>query len=120
MYRDKNKVTTLTIADVVSMLETNDAFVEASIVALYKRQTELEQRVSETFNKNDIGMQVADARLFSRLARKLLNNERLTQDELREVRRPWHRAKVAQATICKYRKQILQMIEEAAKARMRA
>lgn len=125
-YVNHNKVTAWTTEQVAYMLATDDRWLERAIVALHRRQTDLEQRVRETFNKNEIGLQVADARLFSAYAEKIqrLASEGreigtcLSETEKREARRPWARPRIPIPTICKYRQQVLDMIEANAKAKM--
>src|SRR5271169_5868210 len=111
MYVNYNKLTDWTPDKVLFMLETSDAWGESSIVALYKRQTELEQRAGCTIDDNDRGMQQADARLFGQFARQILSGTHLSSQQLTEARRPWHRGATPVITIGKYRKQIVRMIE---------
>jgi hypothetical protein len=120
MYVNYNKVTDWTEASVSLMLATNDAWLEKAIVALYLRQVELEKQGAVTIDKNDEGLQQADARLFTRFARKLMSGAHLNAYELAQARRPWHRPRVPIPTICKYRKQILDIIESRAKTMMEA
>ena len=118
MYVNYNKVTDWTKAKILDMLSTNDAWVEMALVALYKRQTEIEKQTGETYIKNTVGFQVADAREFGAYARQILSGTRLTPDQMRNCRRPWKRGTVPVPTIAKYRGQLLEMIEAKAKAKM--
>ena len=118
MYINYNKVTDWTKAKILDMLSTNDKWVEMAIVALYKRQTEVEKQTGETYVKNAVGFQVADAREFGKYARVIIDGGHLSADELRNCRRPWLRGTVAVPTIAKYRGQLLDMIEANAKAKM--
>ena len=115
MYVNYNKLTDWTPEKVLFMLETSDAWVENSIVALYKRQTELERAAGCTIDDNDKGMQQADAKLFGQFARQIMSGTHLSAAQLTEARRPWHRGKTPVITIGKYRKQIVHMIEAKAK-----
>jgi hypothetical protein len=120
MYVNYNKLTDWTPDKVLYMLETSDSWVEQSIVALYKRQTELERAAGVTIDDNDKGMQQADAKLFGQYARQIMSGTHLSVDQLAEARRPWHRGKTPVITIGKYRKQLVRMIEAKAKAQLEA
>ncbi len=108
----------ITVDEVNYLLATNDAMLEKAIVALHHRQTDLEKQTRSTYIENEVGLQVADARDFSRLATKIINSRRhgmvwgecLTDLEKRFARRPWHRGKTPKPTICKYRVQVWKMI----------
>jgi hypothetical protein len=116
MYVNHNKLTDWTPDKVLFMLETSDAWVENAILALYRRQTDLEQRAGSTIDDNDKGFQQGDAKLFGQYARKIMSGQHLSSEEMSEVRRPWRRGKTPVITIGKYRKQLVRMIEEKAKA----
>lgn len=127
MYVNYNRVTNITLDEIAHNLATNDAWLERAILVLHARQTRLEQTAHETLAiKNEVGFQRADALLFSRYAEYIKTQQRdgrsigscLTKEQKLQARRPWHRAKVAQPVICKYRKQILDEIERAAKAKL--
>ena len=120
MYVNHNKVTDWTKERILDKLATNDSWVELAIVALFNLQTSLEKQTGETYIKNTVGFQVADAREFGEYARKIIAGGHMTADELRSARRPWLRGKVAIPTIAKYRGQLLAIIEAKAKARMLA
>ena len=120
MYVNYNKLTDWTPDKILFMLETSDAWVENSIIALYKRQTELERAAGCTIDDNDRGMQQADAKLFGQYARQIMNGQHLSAEQLAEARRPWHRGKTPVITIGKYRKQLVRMIEAKAKAAIEA
>ena len=120
MYVNYNKLTDWTPDKVLYMLETSDSWVEQSIVALYKRQTELERAAGVTIDDNDRGMQQADAKLFGQYARQIMGGTHLSSEQLTEARRPWHRGKTPVITIGKYRKQLVRMIEAKAKAQLEA
>lgn len=112
-YKRKTTITTETIAH---LLATDDSWLERAIVVLHDRQTELERQARETLAiRNEIGLQRADALLFSAYAEKIKSGKHLSETEKRMARRPWHRPKFPIPTICKYRHQILDIIE--AKAR---
>ncbi len=118
-YVNYNKVTPWTAEQVSYMLATNDEWLERAIVALHDRQTELERQARETLAiKNEIGLQRADALLFSKYAEKIKRGAHLTETEKREARRPWHRPRKPIPTICKYRVQVLDMIESAARKKI--
>lgn len=114
------RYTKFTLKQVAHLLATDDLFTEKALVALWRRQVEIERKVHETFYLNDRGFQVADARLFSRLAEKVLAGQHLSEEDLREVRRPWARPRIPIPTICKYRRQVLQILEENARRRAEA
>lgn len=120
MYVNYNKVTDWTPEKVLFMLETSDAWVENCIVALYKRQTQLEQAAGVTIDDNERGMQQADAKLFGQYARQIMGGSHLSSEQLNEARRPWHRGKTPVITVGKYRKQIVRMIEAKAKLALTA
>jgi hypothetical protein len=118
MYVNYNKVTDYTPESVLCLLETDDSFVERAIVALYKRQTQLEQASGCTIDDNERGMQQADAKLFGQYARQIMSGQHLSVSQLAEARRPWHRGARPVITVGKYRKQLVRMLEAAAKARL--
>jgi len=120
MYVNYNKVTTWTKEQILYCLETDDRWVERALVMLFKRQTEIEQRVGETFDDNDRGLQWADVWKFSEFAKRILAGGHLTASELRYCRRPWCRGRVPVITIGKYRGQILDMIESAVRLKLEA
>ena len=93
-------------------LARNDAWVERALVVLYHRQTAIEQASRTTYNKNEVGFQVADAKEFSGYAKQLLTGKHLSEAQLARTRRPWHRGSFPQPTICKYAGQILEVIRE--------
>jgi len=127
-YVNHSRVTKWTLAEIADMLATDDAFMEKAIVNLHNRQTELEKQVRDTYVDNERGLQVADAKVFSAFAEKILRESKegkvfgtiLSHNEKKFARRPWHRAKTPIPTICKYRRQVLSMIEAQAKRRMNA
>lgn len=113
-YINYVKVSDWTKHSVRVMLETNDAWTEKAIVALYNRQTRLEQQHGTTRDLNRVGFQVADSEDFGKFARKILSGNRLSESELAYCRRPWGRgADKTMPTIAKYRGQILDMIDSA-------
>jgi hypothetical protein len=120
MYVNYNKLTEWTPELVLAKLESSDTWLESALVALYKRQTELEKLAGCTIDDNDRGMQQADAKLFGEYARQLLSGTHLTAEQLTECRRPWHRGKVPVIRIGKYRKQIVRMIEDRARLAVQA
>jgi hypothetical protein len=105
------KLTDWTPEKVLAMLETSDVWVERAIVRLHSYQTTLERQAQCTTDKNEQGMQQADAKLFSKYAEKILRGEHLSRWELIEARRPWHRGRVPVIRIGKYRKQLVRIIE---------
>ena len=113
-YFNFKKLTDWTPAKVLSKLETDDRWMESALLALYARQTELEQRSGCTIDANDRGMQQADAKLFGEYARQIKAGNRLRAEQICECRKPWHRGNTPVIRIGKYRKQIVRMIEEKA------
>jgi hypothetical protein len=120
MFVNYNKVTDWTEAKVLLMLSTDDRWVERALVMLYRRQTEYEKQKDTTRVKNTIGFQRGDDETMSPLARKIEAGGKLSEMELAYVRRPWHRGATPIPTIAKYRGQIVDMLEAAAKAKMTA
>jgi hypothetical protein len=120
MFVNYNKVTDWTEAKVLLMLETDDKWVERALVMLYRRQTEYEKQKDTTRVKNTIGFQRGDDETMSPLARKVMAGEKLSDMELAYVRRPWHRGRTPIPTIAKYRGQIVDMLEAAAKTKLAA
>ena len=123
-YVNYNKRTPFTKEMILEYLSTDDRWVERALVSLYNRQIEMEKRAQMTLAvKNEIGFQVADALWFTRFAQRVLSRaaqgipegSRLTADELTYCPRPWARGKRIIPAIGKYRGQILDMIEAAAK-----
>ena len=60
-----------TADQVAYKLATDDKWLELAIVRLHERQTELEKQTKSTYIKNDVGLQVADARDFSLFAKQI-------------------------------------------------
>jgi hypothetical protein len=118
MYVNYNRVTSWTKEQILYCLETDDRWVERALVMLFNRQTEIEQRVNETFDDNDRGLQRADVWKFSAFAKRIIAGGHLTHEELSYCRRPWCRGRVPVVTIGKYRGQILDMIESAARRKL--
>lgn len=115
-YVNYKRLTTITLDQIAHMLATDDVWLERCIVKLHDRQTELERQARETLAiKNDIGLQRADALLFSKFAEQLKRGVPLNEVQKRQARRPWNRPKTPIPTICKYRRQVLEMIENAAR-----
>jgi hypothetical protein len=114
-YVNYKKQTPWTAEQIAYMLATDDAWLERAIVALHDRQIELEKMTRTTYVKNEVGLQVADAILFSKFAEKIKSGKHLSETEKKMARRPWSRPKTPIPTICKYRHQVLQMIEAAAR-----
>jgi hypothetical protein len=123
MYVNYKRNTEYTVEQIAFMLATDDKWLEIAIVRLHERQIALEREAKTTIVKNEIGLQQADAKLFSQYAeqikRKSANGTEigkcLNDLQKRIARRPWRRPRVAIPTICKYRRQVLDMIEESAK-----
>ncbi len=126
MYINYRKVTRFTESIVSTLLATDDVWLERAIVALHSRQVELEKLARTTINLNEVGFQQADAKMFSKFAeiinRKLAEGiplgKCLDENRKRYARRPWCRPRTPIPTICKYRKQILDLIEENARKRL--
>lgn len=115
-YVNYRRLTTITLDQVSHMLATDDDWLERAIVKLHDRQTDLERQARETLAiKNEIGLQRADALLFSKYAEQLKRGTHLSDAQKRTARRPWNRPKTPIPTICKYRRQVLEMIENAAR-----
>lgn len=64
------------------LLEGRDDAVEAALVYLYSLQTEAERLSGTSTVRNNRGLSAFDAPLVSRLARKVLSKERLTDVEM--------------------------------------
>ena len=117
MYVNHNKLTQWTVETVAEKLATSDAWVEQAIVALYKRQVAEETgHVGVTIYLNDRGFQQADAKAFTEYARQILRGENLNSTQIAFARRPWRRSRVPKPTICKYARQVLDLIEAKARA----
>jgi hypothetical protein len=68
------------------LLQTNDRAVERALVALYRRQTALEQHSRETLTDNGQGFNAADARILTIYAQGLLDGQTLQAHELKFAR----------------------------------
>lgn len=120
-YVNYAKRTTWTREKVLHALSTDPKWVEIAIVRLFDRnQIPTEQALKTTHVHNDIGFQQMDARFFSICAltiKKRARNgvpcgQRLEQWQLAKAMKPWGKQGIPR--IAKYRRQILQMIEDAA------
>jgi len=126
MYIDYSRVTTITLSEISERLATDDKWLETAIVRLHARQTELEKLTRTTYDLNEVGLQQADAKLFSTFADKIARRiaagmklgECLSEFDKAQARRPWNRPHTPIPTICKYRRQVLDMIEKSAKAQL--
>jgi len=114
MYVNYRKLTDWTPEKVLHQLETNDTWLEKALLALHARQTELERASGCTIDDNERGLQQADARLFGQYARQLMAGRRLNGEQLQQCRKLWHRGSTPVIRIGKYRKQLVQMIEDKA------
>lgn len=112
---------TYTEAEIRKNLETNPKWVERALIRLFERQTEYEQRADHTRNLNMRGFQPCDAFMFSRFAKYLLQNpsrtlspKQLAYCGVRDNRMPTLRLRMWRGApaICKYAKQLLDVIEE--------
>jgi hypothetical protein len=123
MYVNYKKRTDYTEEQIAFMLATDDKWLEIAIVRLHERQITLEREAKTTIDKNEIGLQQADAKLFSQYAEQIRKRSTngtpigncLNELQKRIARRPWRRPRVAIPTICKYRRQVLDMLEESAR-----
>lgn len=68
-------------------LLAKDNWVERGVVAIFKKQTEDEQRVEQTNRDNGVGFTGVDAHLLSSFAKQLLRGRRLSDNQLRWARR---------------------------------
>jgi hypothetical protein len=68
------------------MLTASDSAVERACVAIYKRQTEVEQNADATINKNWVGFNAADAKRLSRAAKWVMSGHRLSDHFLADAR----------------------------------
>lgn len=101
-----------TVDSIRMMLATNDKAVERALVRLYEKQTAFEQSSEATINKNYQGFQPCDARMFSSFAKWILKGRSLTQKQLAYARRPWRSSRGnTKPAICKYARQIFNMME---------
>jgi hypothetical protein len=66
-------------ANILSLLERDDKAVARAVVRIYQRQTEDEQRVSETKHHNKIGFKANDAKYLSMVARYVIANGAITE-----------------------------------------
>jgi hypothetical protein len=99
-------------------------WLERAIERLFDLQTEREQqRPGTTIVDNEVGLQQADAKLFTEYALKIKRERKngkhygecLNEMQKRIARRPWRRPRRPIPTICKYRVQVWQMLNEAAR-----
>lgn len=116
MYVNKHKLTSWTNESVLDLLQSSDSFLEHCLLLLHSRQTELEKLAHVTINKNEAGMQQADALCFSLYAEKLNRGEHLSDVEIACCKIPWHRGERPVIRIGKYRKQLVRIFEAQAHA----
>jgi hypothetical protein len=117
---------TITEADIRRNLETNPKWVERALIRLFERQTSYERAAERTHNLNMRGFQPCDAFMFSRFAKYLterpgrsLSPKQLAYCGVRDSRMPNLRLRMWRGApaICKYAKQLLDIIEEDAKTK---
>lgn len=90
-------------ANILSLLERDDKAVARAVVRIYQRQTEDEQRVSETKHHNKIGFRANDAKYLSMVARFVLANGAITE--------AYHMQKTRRL-MKQYWKQLIEIAEE--------
>jgi len=88
--------------EILSLLLHNDRAVCRAVVALYRRQTASEQSQYSTQEQNGRGFNASDAPMCTRVAKKLLAEHDLDDEELGETR---HR-------MLKYTNQLLEIAVE--------
>jgi len=88
-------------------LATDIRWVERALVRLFERQTEYEKSANQTTNKNFVGFQTCDARMYSSFAKYILRGNHLTEKQFKYCLRNWR----GRPSICKYAGQVLEMIE---------
>lgn len=85
--------------EIVNLINTNNTMVGRTLVKLYNRQTQDEQRDKETKYTNKRGFNHGDAKLLTSLAQYFIQYGNLTEKQL----------EVARVRLFKYRKQITRM-----------
>lgn len=127
VYVNYNKVTMWTRDMIMQRMIEDPKWREQALLTLLQRQTDLEKEAKDTLRiKNAEGFQRADAYWFTIFAQRVQKRatenvpagQRLTETETNYVMRPWKRGKRTIPAICKYRGQILDMIESKAREAM--
>jgi hypothetical protein len=77
---------TLTLTDILSILDANPRAVDRAMVVLFYRQTEDEKRLSEARYLNGRGFSAADAKTGTYYARWVLGGRQLSGWHLRNAR----------------------------------
>ncbi len=68
-----------------SLIVSKPEWCERAILAIYKKQTEDEQRLQETNRNNGVGFTGADARILSDLAQQILRGHHLSEKQLTKI-----------------------------------
>lgn len=90
-------------ANIQSLIDRDDKAVARAVVRIYQRQTQDEQRVSETKHHNTIGFNASDAKYLSMVARYVLANGAITEE--------YHLAK-SRKLIRRYWRQLIEIADE--------
>jgi hypothetical protein len=84
---------------IVDKINTNQAWLERAILAIFERQTRDEQNTENTHWNNNVGFSAADAHRLSYYAKWILSGKHLNGRHL----------DIARKRIIKYRKQLTQI-----------
>jgi len=112
----------MTTQEIKTKLSTDPRWVDRALIELTKRQTAMEQASKATINRNDIGYQPCDARMFTSFGHALMQGRKLSPKQyaycgLRvEGYTGWVRQWCGQAPIAKYARQVEEMIQAKAAA----
>jgi hypothetical protein len=93
-------MTTWTEDKIVALIDTNAHAVTRAVIAIYKRQTDIEQNVRDTREQNGVGFNSADARKLSYYAQWALNNNKDLNGKFLVI---------ARQRIKKYRRQLVEI-----------
>lgn len=92
-----------------SLIDTDDRAVARAVVRIYQRQTEDEQRASETKHHNTIGFNASDAKFLTGVARYVIANGKIDTE--------YHMMKTRKL-IRRYWRQLIEIAEETNLKRM--
>ena len=85
---------------IVALIDTNPHAVTRAVIAIYNRQTQVEQNVRDTREQNGVGFNSADARKLSYYAQWAIQNNRDLNGKFLEI---------ARQRVKKYRRQLVEI-----------
>jgi hypothetical protein len=76
-----------TADDIRTKLETDNKWLFRGLLAIYKRQTEDEQRTDQTNHNNNVGFNGTDAAFLSIMARRALEDKPFSEKQIACIRK---------------------------------